>query len=147
MKNLSSNSIYSDFKQIIFFSLFNTYTWPLLVLCWGRKGQVQGNLSSPRVPLLESGSEKHTYKMAACVRPGRLAAQASVQCFFKHNYQGSLRWPLIAVVFGKLHSDADWPKSYQPIQPYVWVCVSVCAHIRLWTHITHVFICTYINSP
>ena len=128
----------------------HTYTWASLVLCWGNQGRIQGNRSPPRGPGpgCDLRRAPTTWLPAASAgrlgQPGHLALRASVQGFIRHNYQDSLQRPLIAALFGKGHSDADWPKSYQPAQPCVWLCVSACAPAHLWTHITYAFTRTYI---
>lgn len=81
MKNLSSKKIYSGFKQIIF-SPFNADTWAWLVAEGIRAA------SGTSVPPLGRGSAESAYKMAAWLSRALLA---SVQCFFKHNYQDSLQ--------------------------------------------------------
>lgn len=115
-------------------------TWATLALCQWKKRQASGKSLPSRVPSQGRGCEQSTCEHGCPEKSGRLAPLAWVQCFFKHDYQDSPQWPLIAAVFGKLHSDADWPKSYQPVQPCVWECVYVCVPAHVCEHTSHMYL-------
>lgn len=131
MNTLHCDYVYSGFEQAIFFFwqsiLLDTDEW-----CrWTERPRVAPRALSG--VWFESSS-------ADGLGAGLRALWASARCFSKHNYQDSLRRPRMAAVFEKRHSDADWPKSYQPVQPCAWVC----AHARSWEHITPVFALIYV---
>lgn len=135
-------------KPLLFFFFSSAYTWVLSVLCWWNQGQGSEKPIPSKSPCsmvwiwkvwIPFVSQPAAWLLAS---PGPSCSVGISTVLLQTQLSNSLQWPLLAAVFGKQHSDADWPKSYQCIQPCVWLCVCLCVCTRAFVHTRHTCIYT-----